>query len=570
MPLLISGCGNMKMIIVLLIIGVFLLVGASLVSGAGWSSYVLEENGTGIDAANVTAVLINNNYVNSTLTNANGFFNITITDDTNVKLISSKSGYLTDTSQDLPKITDNQIVPFNITLDRAQPGNITGRITNTTGSAIDGANISAIQGSSTIKSTLSDSNGDYALIDLLDGTYTIGADAIYYTTQNTTNVVLLPNSITSVNFSLIYETIPPIISDVSATLITSSEAVIIWQTNEDANSSVNYWKENQTVLNSYSSTLVSSHLMRLSSLSSSTFYYYIVSSCDFVGNCNSSQTYNFTTLAQGGNGIDDDGGSGGIGTLTTITRILSKGAKVAFRIEGEIHYIEIIEITNTGVTINISSTPQQVVLNIGEEKKFEVTDDDYYDILIRLNDIDNNLANITTSYIHEKFLPGQLFDIRLEVENSLMESFSEFVVIVTFESFGVEPTPINLLFTILDENGKEVYSEDEEIIVETEEVLRKTFKGSYLKKGKYTFILTTLYNVDVVDEFRADFEITGRKVNWIWIIGGIVVGILIIGLVWWIIKRKKRRAYKHRREEPKSFKGKVSEILEEGGIKDEG
>jgi len=168
----------MKMMIGLLImLGMFLLVGTKLVSGASWSAHVLEVNGTGIDNVNVTAVA-SGNPVGSSLTNSNGFFSVVIPDSTSVILVSSKSNYITDTSQSLPPISTDNILPFNITLQQVLPGNITGKITNSTGSGIENANVSAIQGSSTVNSTLTDLSGDYLLAYLLDGTYTIEASAI--------------------------------------------------------------------------------------------------------------------------------------------------------------------------------------------------------------------------------------------------------------------------------------------------------------------------------------------------------------------------------------------------------
>src|SRR3989344_2044323 len=58
--------------------------------------------------------------------------------------------------------------------------------------------------------------------------------------------------------------------------------------------------------------------------------------------------------------------------------------------------------TSPQATINVSSTSQQAVFNIGDEKKFEVNDDDYYDLLIKLNSITpNSRANLTITYLHE-------------------------------------------------------------------------------------------------------------------------------------------------------------------------
>ena len=551
----------MKMMIGLLImLGMFLLVGIKLISGASWSAYVFEENGTGIDAVNVTGIHSGTSaFLNSTLTTATGFFNLTIPDFIPIKIVSSKSGYLTDTSQSLPPISDDRVLQFNITLKQALPGDITGKITNSTGSGIENANVSAIQGSSTVNSTLTDLSGDYLLANLLDGTYTIEASALGYTAQNTTNVVLLPNSTTSVNFTLTPETVPPIISSISATLITSSEAVIIWQTDELANSNVYYRKVNDSILISGSLTLTTSHMIRLSSLSSSTLYYYNVSSCDFAGNCNTSEQFNFTTsgvTTPAGEGVSGGGGGGGVAALTTTSMILGQGARIAINVGGEIHYVEVIEITNTTVTINISSIPQQAILRIGEEKKFEITDDNFYDILVRLNGIENNNANLTISSIHEEVSrqPRQLLDINLNLVDSSIQEISGLVAIMSFKNFEEEPIHVKLLFTILNDEGEEVYSEDGSIEVATEEILRKSFEGIDLPQGKYTFILTTLYDVDVVDEFRQEFEIrggigiTGRAIDFVRgerYLTGVIVGVLAIVSVLYLIKISKRLKKKH-------------------------
>ncbi len=333
------------------------------------------------------------------------------------------------------------------------------------------------------------------------------------------------------------------IFNISATLISSSEAVIIWQTDNSTNSTVYYGTTIPLGLSFYSSTLTTSHLVRLSGLSSNTLYYYNVSSCDSVGNCNTSAQFNFTTLAPSVSVSGETSGGGGVGVLSSIQRTLSKGSRIVFRLDKEIHYLKIIDIDNTSVTIEISSTPQQAVLNIGEEKKFEINDDDYYDIFVRLNGIKNNMANITLDYIHEE-ISIQLFDISFNLVDKSIESISELVAVVTFENFGTIPTPVNLLFTILDENGNEVYTEEDQIIVETEEVLRKSFENISLEKGKYTFILTTLYNIDVVDEFRQEFEIKRETGLANYVKRNLIIIfslILIVFVIFYLIKIKRNK-----------------------------
>ncbi len=141
-------------------------------------------------------------------------------------------------------------------------------------------------------------------------------------------------------------------------------------------------------------------------------------------------------------------------------------------------------------------------------------------------------------------IPSQLFDITFTLDDYLIQSLDELTAIVTFESFGVEPTPVNLTFTILDEFGT-VYAVDNDfIVVTTEEVLRKKFEALHLSEGKYIIVLETLYNVDVIDEFRQEFELGEERKGIslrIWIILGIILLISIIALIWWLIKTRSKK-----------------------------
>ncbi len=89
-----------------------------------------------------------------------------------------------------------------------------------------------------------------------------------------------------------------------------------------------------------------------------------------------------------------------------LTKELARRHRIRIKINGTSHYIGVVNITSTSAVINVSSTPQQATLLIGDEKKFDVTDDNYYDILVKLNNITNNKANLTISPIHEE-IPQQ-------------------------------------------------------------------------------------------------------------------------------------------------------------------
>jgi hypothetical protein len=143
-----------------------------------------------------------------------------------------------------------------------------------------------------------------------------------------------------------------------------------------------------------------------------------------------------------------------------------------------------------------------------------------------------------------------LFDMRFLLDEIILTSSDELSVIAIFENFGLGKTTVDLTFIILNELGNEVYREEDNITVETEEILRKSFKGLDLDFGKYTIILNTLYGIDVRDEFRQDFEIkeiafAPPYFNWFWcLIIGIILSLLILIIILIMKLRKKKKLKK--------------------------
>jgi hypothetical protein len=95
------------------------------------------------------------------------------------------------------------------------------------------------------------------------------------------------------------------------------------------------------------------------------------------------------------------------------TKIFSKKSRVKVSISGENHYVGITDLTGASVTINVSSEPQQATLTIGQEEKFEVTGDNYYDISVKLNAITDNKADLTIKSIHE-LMPEEVQEVSPE------------------------------------------------------------------------------------------------------------------------------------------------------------
>ena len=149
-----------------------------------------------------------------------------------------------------------------------------------------------------------------------------------------------------------------------------------------------------------------------------------------------------------------------------------------------------------------------------------------------------------TDFVPASELPSQLFDIALIVDQTQINNASDLTARVTFISFGRENTPVEMTFTIIDENGKEYYRSNDKTIIQTEGVFNKTFKELILAKGKYTLVLNTLYNTNIRDEFKQGFEVGGVETtktnNLGWIFGG--MGLVLAGLIWliWMLVKKEK------------------------------
>lgn len=130
---------------------------------------------------------------------------------------------------------------------------------------------------------------------------------------------------------------------------------------------------------------------------------------DYAGNSISSDV-SYTVSA-----ASSSSGGGGYPTYSSSQNELTTGSqktmrenwKISFKVGGESHTFEVDEIGLTTVKITITSDPQEATLSIGEEKKFDVTGDGYYDVSVKLDSIDNSntqypKADFTITTIHEE------------------------------------------------------------------------------------------------------------------------------------------------------------------------
>jgi len=141
-------------------------------------------------------------------------------------------------------------------------------------------------------------------------------------------------------------------------------------------------------------------------------YSYIVTCSDEAGN-NLTGTQSFLTGDCTGGGTGGSGGSsrvtgatytlrGEYQLITGYTNQLKSGDQINFSLNQTAHLLQVASVSATSASITVSSTPQTATLLIGETKKFDVTNDDYYDLSVKLNSISSNKANLTLNKINEE------------------------------------------------------------------------------------------------------------------------------------------------------------------------
>jgi len=151
------------------------------------------------------------------------------------------------------------------------------------------------------------------------------------------------------------------------------------------------------------------------SLSCATSYTYVITCLDSAGNSGSTTASFSTYTCPGGSSIA--GGSSGSTWKKTyainenqfkegISKSLRSKERIKVKIEGTYHSVGVTALTSSTATIEISSTPQTLILKSGEIQKVDVTDDNYYDLQIKLEEIANSKATIEIKSIYEA-IPAQ-------------------------------------------------------------------------------------------------------------------------------------------------------------------
>ena len=204
----------------------------------------------------------------------------------------------------------------------------------------------------------------------------------------------------ALNYSLTFDETSPIIPALSSSVTTNS-AVVSWTTDEGSNSSISVSGGSWSNSNGY----VLGHSISISGLSASNEYNYVVLSCDRADNC-VNDSGSFVTEGEGG------GGGGSSSTkivslnvnelLKGRSEVLGKGDRVSFHLGSNKHSLEVLNVGRNSSEIILRSDPLNVNFSVGEQRKFNLSSSDYYDLFVRLNDVKNNRANFSLKRISEK------------------------------------------------------------------------------------------------------------------------------------------------------------------------
>lgn len=117
-----------------------------------------------------------------------------------------------------------------------------------------------------------------------------------YYFEVTSGVATDPNGGVYYTFTTTADATPPVITNVSVSPLTDTQAVITWTTDERATSSVAYAIDGTPVSSPTDSALNFGHAVTLSNLSADTTYTFTVTSVDGSGNSATSASNSFTTL----------------------------------------------------------------------------------------------------------------------------------------------------------------------------------------------------------------------------------------------------------------------------------
>lgn len=186
----------------------------------------------------------------------------------------------------------NQTASHSINVTLTTKGSITGTVTDSSGLSLSSANVTVTDSSNNTQTALTASDGTYTISSIPSGTFTISITKTGYTTYNFSDTISGGQTII-INAAL--SPIPPTISNIAISNITTNSATITWTTDQPSDSLIQYGTTTSYGSSATDSTLTTSHSITLTNLASSTTYHFKVTSTNSYGFSTTSGDNTFTT-----------------------------------------------------------------------------------------------------------------------------------------------------------------------------------------------------------------------------------------------------------------------------------
>jgi hypothetical protein len=175
-----------------------------------------------------------------------------------------------------------------------------------------------------------------------------------------------------------------------------------------------YKDGNSTYCVSYCSVLNSSNLTYLVQVPGFSVYDLREASCG-DGICNAGESCSSCSVDCGACSSNSPGGGGGSSSskeykiteaqlLDGYSQKLNSKDKISFTILSKSHVLTLNQLSSNYANMTLTSSPINMLLSIGEEKRFNLTNADYYDLFVRLNNISSGKANITIKEIKDNII----------------------------------------------------------------------------------------------------------------------------------------------------------------------
>jgi hypothetical protein len=189
----------------------------------------------------------------------------------------------------------------------------------------------------------------------------------------------------------------PWFTNVTNSSVADETAIIRWDTQESANSTVLYGSSTSDLSNSAgNSTFNINHYVRLIDLTPGTTYFFNVSSCDYEENCNISLTYNFTTLGTAPE-EDPDGTSSSTSDATTYYESdasstedygfywtdIKSGDYIKFNYDGEEYKIKLVRVYDNRIKIKMYPSYTEYEIPFDEDNLIDIDEDGESDIELK-------------------------------------------------------------------------------------------------------------------------------------------------------------------------------------------